>query len=67
MLWREPTQEPSMIVSRRSMLLAHPSQRCMRAAGYAASPAALQRLAEKQAAERFTALTGERVGKVISR
>lgn len=55
-----------MIVSRRSMLLARPSQRIMRAAGYAASPAAVQRIAEKQAAERFAALTGERAGQAIT-
>lgn len=50
----------------RSRLLAGPSGRCMRAAAYAASPAAFRAIAEKQAAKQFAALTGEVAGAPIT-
>lgn len=56
-----------MIVSRRSYLLSQPSGSLMRAAGAAASGAHLNAVAQKQAAERFAKLTGERAGKAITR
>lgn len=50
----------------RSYLMAHPSGRCMRAAGAAASSVGMQRAVEKQAAKQFEQLSGERAGKAIT-
>lgn len=49
-----------LTMSRRSYLLSRPSERLMRAAGHAASSAARQSLARKQAEKQFAQLTGER-------
>jgi hypothetical protein len=52
-----------MIVSRRSLLLAHPSQRVMRAAGAAASSEALHRAARKQAGKQHAEMMARLAGK----
>lgn len=55
-----------MADSLRSYLMSHPSGRCMRAGGAAASSIGTKRAAEKQAARQFEQLTGERAGKAIT-
>lgn len=47
-----------MIVSRRSMLLAHPSNSVMRAAGRAASMDGVNAAFQTMAEQRYAALTG---------
>lgn len=56
---------PELVVSRRSYLMARPSERIMRAAGRAASSAGYKSLARRQAKKKFAELTGQPSGNIV--